>query len=283
MRAFLESVAIAPAAVPGEMRRLRELLENHRHWNPALLPGLSPHSVYTLSPEALAALVKLGEEFGLPLSIHAAETVFERELLQGNGPLEGQIARFGLPFARSAPTSLTSYLRDLGLLSPGTLLVHGAHLTEDDLLLAARLGVRLTTCPRSNLLLGSGLPDYPLWSGSGVSFTYGTDSLASVPSFDLFREARVVGEHLREGADDVLRRLTLGGAEALGFESVTGSVEVGKAADLILLHVPNARTCRTQDIVHRASAEDVAMTMVNGRMVYSARRRRHPQAKINRP
>lgn len=270
MRAFLESVAVAPAAVPGEMKRLRELLGNRRRWSSAVQPGLSPHSIYTLSPEALAALGTLREEFDLPLSIHAAETVFERDLLLGGGPLEGQIARFGLPFTRSAPLSLISYLRDLGVLSPGALLVHGVHLKEKDLQLAARLGVRLTTCPRSNLLLGSGLPDYRLWAGSGISFTYGTDSLASVPSFDLFREARVVGEHLREGAEDVLRRLTLGGAETLGFEPETGSVEVGKAADLILLKVPNARSCRAEDIVLRASAKDVEMTMVSGRVVYTA-------------
>ncbi len=128
----------------------------------------------------------------------------------------------------------------------------------------------LVTCPRSNLLLRCGLPRYRRWEEHGVRFVYGTDSLASVPSFDLFEEARAVRAVLPERGETILERLTLGGAEALGFDDITGSLEPGKAADYAVIRLEGAADCTEDDLIVRASARSVAATAVGGRVLYRA-------------
>ena len=128
---------------------------------------------------------------------------------------------------------------------------------------------RVVTCPRSNTLLGTGLPDYALWKRCGISFVYGTDSLASVPGFDLFEEARQVLVTLPEEGRTVLRRLTLGGAQALGFDSRTGSLEAGKAADLAILRMEDAQSCNEDRIVEKGSACGISATWVGGDLLYT--------------
>jgi 5-methylthioadenosine/S-adenosylhomocysteine deaminase len=153
------------------------------------------------------------------------------------------------------------------VLSSCTLLIHGVGFNPEDLALIRRRGATVATCPRSNLLLGCGLPDYAAWKRAGVSFTYGTDSLASVPSFDLFAEARAVRAVLPESPETILRRLTLGGAEALGLGDITGSLEPGKAADIALVRLPGGLGS-VGDIVTLASAGHVKATMVAGNFLY---------------
>ncbi|MFC1657115.1 amidohydrolase family protein [Candidatus Moduliflexota bacterium] len=268
-RAFLEAVAIRPEDAGKSVERIRASLEKEC-WNSLLHPGISPHSVYTVAPGALSALGELASEFSLPLAVHAGETAHEIDLLRGRGPLAMQIDRFGLPFGRDFRQSLLSYLHSRGILTARSLLVHGAHLKEEDLELTARSGATLVTCPRSNILLGTGLPDYALWKRCGISFVYGTDSLASVPGFDLFEEARQVLGILPEEARTVLRRLTLGGARALGLDRQTGSLEAGKAADLAILRMEDAGSCDADDIVGKGSARRISATWVGGDLLYSA-------------
>jgi len=271
MRAYLETVAVGAAGVEESLRRLRSLLASSFLDAPAASPGLSPHSIYTLSPHALSALASLSISRDLPLAIHLGETKYELELLRGKGKLAGQIERWQLPFGPSYAGSLTSYLEDTAILSKRSLLVHAVHLGEAELSDAAAAGASLVTCPRSNIHLGCGLPDYRAWKKAGVNFCYGTDSLASVPSFDLFAEARAVRDILPEDAAAVLRRLTLGGAEALELNAVTGSLEPGKAADMVLLRLPSGAVTE-EDVVTLGSPERVAATMAGGRFLYRAPR-----------
>ena len=272
MRAFLEAVALDGDNLPSALRRLRRQLDTASNWSGTVTPGLSPHSIYTLSPAALVSLGDLAAEYDLPLAIHAGETSHEGELLGGRGPLAGQISRYGLPFGAASTATLTGYLKERGALTPTTLLVHGVHLGEEDLRDVARQGAGLVTCPRSNRLLGAGVPPYRLWSRLGIPFAYGTDSLASVPDFDLFQEARVVRDQLSESGDAILRRLTLGGAEAIGLGDVTGSIAAGKFADFILLEFDNPRGCTAENIINSASPSRVAATIVGGRTQYRSLR-----------
>jgi 5-methylthioadenosine/S-adenosylhomocysteine deaminase len=275
MRAYLETVAVGDEGLDRAVGRLHSLLSRSSFDAPALSPGISPHSVYTLSPGALCTLSSFSVSHDLPLAIHLGETRHELELLRGTGKLAGQIERWGLPFGPSYKGTFTSYLEDTSILSKRSLLVHAVHLGGGELSDAAAAGAFLVTCPRSNLHLGCGLPDYPAWQGAGVKFCYGTDSLASVPSFDLFAEARMVRDILPEDGTDVLRRLTLGGAEALELGAVTGSLEPGKSADIVLLRLPPGAGTE-DDVVTLGSPGRVAATMVGGRFLYRAPRPGRP-------
>ncbi len=270
VRAFLEAVAVGEDRLPSALDRLNGFLDT-RFRHPAVMrPGLSPHSIYTLPSSVLSGISDHARRRGLPLSVHLAESVHEKDLLEGKGPLASQIRRWGLPFGPGSDCSFSSYLRRAGLLREGTLLVHGVHLESADLRRAALQNTVLVTCPRSNLLLRCGLPRYRRWEEHGVRFVYGTDSLASVPSFDLFEEARAVRAVLPERGETILERLTLGGAEALGFDDITGSLEPGKAADYAVIRLEGAADCTEDDLIVRASARSVAATAVGGRVLYRA-------------
>ena len=127
-----------------------------------------------------------------------------------------------------------------------------------------RRGASISSCPRSNTVLTGHRPDFRSWQERGVRFTYGTDSLASTPTFDLFEEARLAGADIPGNPEAVLRRLTLGGAEALGLAKTVGSLESGKAADLILLRLDNASACTAGDVIREGSAKRIKATMVDG-------------------
>jgi 5-methylthioadenosine/S-adenosylhomocysteine deaminase len=270
MRAYLEMVAVGHEGLDDALSRLDTLLGSSVFRGDRISPGISPHSIYTLSPRALFTLSSLAAGRSLPLAVHVAETSHEADLLRGTGKLAGQIERWHLPFSPAYTGSFTSYLGDASLLTKRSLLVHAVHLGENELAEAAAAESVLVTCPRSNIRLGCGLPDYPAWRKAGVRFCYGTDSLASAPSFDLFAEARTVRGFLEEDAAVVLRRLTLGGAEALELDGVAGSLVPGKAADLVLLRLPPGTTTE-DDVVTMGSPERVAATMVGGRFLYRSR------------
>jgi len=273
MRAYLEMVAVGDEMLHDALARLNVHLGASFFRSPLVSSGISPHSIYTLSPGTLSALSSLSTSHNLPLAVHLAESRHEKELLRGTGKLAAQIERWHLPFGPSYTGSFTSYLRDEGLLTKRSLLVHAVHLGEVELSDAAAADSILVTCPRSNIRLGCGLPDYHAWKRAGVKFCYGTDSLASVPSFDLFAEARAVRGILAEDAAVVMRRLTLGGAEALELDGVTGSLVPGKAADLVLLRLPPGAATE-DDVVTHGGPERVAATMAGGRFRYRSHRPR---------
>jgi 5-methylthioadenosine/S-adenosylhomocysteine deaminase len=83
----------------------------------------------------------------------------------------------------------------------------------------------------------------------------------------------------------VLRMATAGGAKALGLESVCGTIEVGKRADLILVDMNTIHNQPVNDvfsqIVHCAKASDVKTVMVNGEILMRDRKlTRHDEAKL---
>jgi 5-methylthioadenosine/S-adenosylhomocysteine deaminase len=270
MRAYLEAVALAGSSSEGLLPRLESAISSGPFHSSRIVPGLSPHSIYTLSPRVLSTLGDMAGRRTLPLGIHVGETRHELDLLRGRGPLASQVRRWGLPFGPAYSGSLAGYLEGHGILTSRTLLFHGVHLTGSDLSKISDAGATVVTCPRSNTLLRCGIPDYRRWRDAGVRFVYGTDSLASVPDFDLFQEARMVRQCLPESASVILRRLTLGASEALGLAD-SGSLDPGSQADLTLLRIEAGSAATEEDVVTEGAVSRISATVVAGRVLYRRR------------
>src|SRR4029434_10281676 len=96
-------------------------------------------------------------------------------------------------------------------------------------------------CPASNAKLGHGIAPLTALLQAGVRVGVGTDSVASNNRMDLLDEARLAilmqRAHLRRHdvmtATAMLELVTLGSARALGLDAEVGSLDVGKAADLV--------------------------------------------------
>jgi 5-methylthioadenosine/S-adenosylhomocysteine deaminase len=101
----------------------------------------------------------------------------------------------------------------------------------------------------------------------GIAVGLGTDSLASVPTLDLWDEMRacLAAHRGRVAPADVLAMATLGGARALGLAGQVGSVEVGKRADLIAV---SARRIVPSDpvgsLIAGTRGEDVLVSLMEG-------------------
>ncbi|MFH9959422.1 amidohydrolase family protein [Streptomyces roseolus] len=183
----------------------------------------------------------------------------------------------------------TKLLWDHGLMTPKTTYVHAASLPADSYHRIAATGGNVSVATESELNAGQGYP--PTWllrkHGIDVSLSMDTSIWWSSDLFSAMRatlsadrarehlEARrresfVEHNHLR--AEDVVAWATMGGARALGLDSVTGSITPGKKADLVL--IKNDASPAMYPVIHpyghvvfQAGRGDVHTVMVNGRIV----------------
>ncbi len=186
--------------------------------------AFGPHAPYTVSDAPLQKVLTLAEETDTPIQIHLHETAFE---------VDDAVSRTGLrPFAR---------LQQLGLMSPSLQTVHMTQLTDEEIATLAAMGTHVLHCPESNLKLASGFCPVAKLVEAGVNVALGTDGAASNNDLDLWSEMRTAallakGVSLNPAAvpaQTALQMATRNGAKALGIEDLCGSLEAGKAADLI--------------------------------------------------
>ncbi len=200
---------------------------------PRLHVAFAPHAAYTVSAPALKRIGRLAADLAIPVHIHLHETTTEItdfRTRHGCRPLER--------------------LEQLGLLSPRLLAVHMTQLEPAEIDRLAQAGVHVAHCPESNLKLASGFCPTAWLDAAGVNVAIGTDGAASNNDLDLFGELRtaallgkgVAGDPAVLPAARVLRMATLNGARALGLGAEIGSLEPGKAADLIAVDLGQPET-----------------------------------------
>jgi len=210
-----------------------------------LLPGISPHAPHTLSAGFFSDLGKLADRHSVPLAVHLAESRAEIDFLfDSSGPIADKLYPFvgwdgHLPPPRR--TTPAAYLDSLGVLRPGTVAAHCVHITPAEAGILKERGVTVVLCPRSNDRLDVGDAPVRLLKKSGIPLALGTDSLASNDSLSLLDEARFLLDRFpgEFTPAEALRLVTLSGAEAIGLERETGSIEPGKRADFLVVSLPD--------------------------------------------
>ena len=243
-----------------------ELFGDLRH-HPRIRIALGPHAPYTVNDENLNKVRVLADELDAPIQMHIHETASEvRESLEQRGerPLQ-RLAR-------------------IGLLGPNLQAVHMTQVSDDDLALLVESNTSVVHCPESNLKLASGFcPVERLWQ-AGVNVAVGTDGAASNNDLDLLGETRtaallakaVAGSASALDAHRALRMATLNGARALGLEDVTGSLEVGKAADLVAFDLSGLAQQPVYDpvsqLIYASGRDCVKHAWVAGKVLLDERR-----------
>ncbi len=227
--------------------------------------GVSPHAPYTVSAPLLAAVARLATARGLPVAMHLAESLAEREFVQGgSGPFADALRERGIT---ALPHDLTpvGWVRRAGLLDTRPLLIHCVQCDQADIAMIAAAGARVAHCPHSNLELGHGRMSLAAMLGAGIRVGLGTDSVATGAPVDLFREAR----HAREGAQleppDAVAMMTVMGAMALDIRGI-GYLAPGGAADLTAVDLRGHAD--PFEAVLSASPGCVRGTWVAGRQVW---------------
>lgn len=204
------------------LRKGVALFDDLKH-HPRIKVAFGPHAPYSVSDDKLENVRMLADQLDANIHMHVQETAFEvQQALDQNGER---------PLAR---------LARLGLLGPRFQAVHMTQVNDDDLALLVESNSSVIHCPESNLKLASGFcPVERLWQ-AGVNVAVGTDGAASNNDLDLLGETRtaallakaVAASATALDAHRALRMAALNGARALGIDDCTGSLEIGKFADL---------------------------------------------------
>ena len=244
----------------------RQLIEKYKD-DPLISIAVEPHSPYTCSPELLRTADDIARSYKVPLIIHMSETQSE---------ISDIVERYGRkPFA---------HLDDLGVLGPRVISDHCVAVDEDEMALIAEHDVKVIHNPESNMKLASGVAPVPAMLARGITVGLGTDGCASNNNLDLFSEmdsaAKLHKVHAMDptvmDAKTVFKMATIQGAKALGMDDITGSLEAGKRADLIVIntHKPHLVPLYNpySHIVYSAKSADVQHSIINGRLVMENRR-----------
>jgi len=244
----------------------QQLHDQYRH-HPRINTSYAPHAPYTVSNQPLATIVTNAEELDVPISMHVHETASETN---------DAMAKDGeRPLAR---------LRSLGMLSPRLNAVHMTQLTDEEIKWCAEAGVNVAHCPESNLKLASGFCPVAKLVDAGVNVTIGTDGAASNNDLDMFaemRQAALLAKAVAEEATAIpaataLEMATINGAKALAIQDITGSLEIGKAADMIAVDMSELETQPCYDIisqlVYATGRQQVSDVWVDGKHLLNNRR-----------
>src|SRR5258706_9518728 len=138
--------------------------------------GISPHSPYTVSPRLFELIADYAVENGVKLTIHAAESVDENDLLlHGTGFFTGIYQKYGVEWHSPRCTSI-EYLDRLGVLRARPLLAHCVTASPGDIGLIAKSGSTIAHCPKSNAKLGHGYAPFEAFLDAGIPIGLGSGS-----------------------------------------------------------------------------------------------------------
>jgi 5-methylthioadenosine/S-adenosylhomocysteine deaminase len=244
-----------------------EELINKWQDDPLVSIAVEPHSLFTCSPELLSRSNELALKYNVPLIIHVAETRSEIDEVR---------KRYG--------KGAVAHLQSLGLLGPRLIADHCVHLGEEDIRMFAENDVKAIHNPESNMKLASGIAPVPDMLKSKVTVGLGTDGCASNNNLDLFAEMDTAAKLHKINTMDttvmdavtVMRMATIEGAKALGMGEITGSLEKGKKADVIILDTKKPHLTPMYNpfshLVYSARGNDVTHCIINGQLLMEDRK-----------
>ncbi len=220
--------------------------------------GVSPHAPYSFRAQNFP---RFQHTWGLPMAVHLAESRAELELLdKRSGPFVVFLAELGAWDPNGLAWGPEQFLELTGA-SPQALLIHCNYLSPT---VGFRPNQSIVYCPRTHAAFGH--PPHPFreFLARGVRVCLGTDSLASNPDLDILAEARFVRARYPDfPGDQLLRMVTLSGAEALGWADECGSLEPGKSADVVVVPLPDREEADPHELLLR-EVEGERRTMFRG-------------------
>lgn len=224
---------------------------------------IAPSAPQRCSCDLMLACMDLAIDRGVPFHTHVLET--KTQAVTGH-ELYGK--------------SLVAYMSDLGLLRRNTTFAHSVWVSDDDIRLMGEAGMSIAHNAISNQKLGAGISPIRRLLDAGVTVGLGTDGVCSNDTARIFDVMRVAGLiHNVSGpdyskwvkAEEIINMATTGGARSAMLENVTGSLEAGKAADLLILNLNNYAFMPLNDVakhlVYSENGSSIETVMVAGRTV----------------
>ncbi|MGZ8484802.1 MAG: amidohydrolase family protein [Candidatus Binatia bacterium] len=266
-RTIMDTGEIVPECTkekPEQAFRLIEaLLARHKNSQQlTFMTGPNTPPINT-TPDLLREVRRFADANSLGISAHVAESHSVVEAVR----------------RQHGKSGVVEFLHQFGIPAKNSIFAHSVHVSQDEIAILKETGSSVSHNPVSNMMLGDGVAPVVEMLRQGVNVALGTDGAASNHSQDLFDTMKAASllqkvQHQDAGVIkpyDVLRMATIGGARALGLNSLCGTIEVGKRADLILVDIDTVHNQPINDIfsqiVHCAKASDVRTVMIDGAIV----------------
>jgi len=234
----------------------------HGKANGRILTMFGPHTAYTCSPECLMQVKELAKKYKVGIHTHISESQDEVDKIMkkyGKRPVE--------------------HLDSIGFLGPEVLAAHCVWLTEREITIIRKQGVKPVHNPVSNMKIACGVAPVPEMLAAGMPVALGTDGAASNNSLDMFSEMKFAAllskAHKLDPtvlpAQVVLEMATINGAIALGIQDKIGSLEVGKKADIVMVDMKKPHLAPLHNVishlVYSAVGGDVDTVVVDGKVL----------------
>jgi len=232
-----------------------------------IVPAIAPHAPYTVSEAHLKQVKALSDTLNADVVIHVAETKKERDDIKkdhGDTPAK--------------------YLNRIGFLSDRVIAAHAVFVTDDEIDIFKQKGVGVAHNPQSNMKLASGVAPVPEMLSKDVAVGLGTDGAASNNDLNMWEEMDtaaklhkvISGDPKTLPAEQAFEMATIRGARALHLDKITGSLETGKRADIVILDWDDLNQVPFfnyySHLVYATKANDVRTVIINGRIVMLDRR-----------
>ncbi len=235
--------------------------------DPLIVPAAAPHAPYTLPTDDLKKIKAQSDRLNSPVVIHVAETKKERD-----------------DISKQYGKTPVKYLDEIGFLSNRTIAAHSVWLTMEEILIYKNRGVGAAHCPTSNMKLASGVASIPAMLQADIAVGLGTDGPASNNDLNMWEEMDLAAKLHKLTSNDpktlpaeaAFEMATIRGARALHLDDITGSLEVGKRADIAIVDFDSLHQTPFFNVyshlVYTTKASDVRTVIINGRVVMLDRR-----------
>lgn len=233
---------------------------------PRVLPAIAPHSVYGVSDPVWEKIAEYAHKKSLRIHLHLQETMAEVEDCR-----------------KQRGVTPTGFFEKIGLWKNRCVAAHAVCLEDSDIEILAKNRVGIIHNPESNLKLGTGISPVVKMRRAGIKMALGTDGAASNNNMDLLQEAdfALKLQAFQNGvgqltSEDIVKILTIEGAEAFQLDHDLGSLEVGKSADLIAVSLEGPHATPVYNpfshLAYSASGHDVKHSVVGGSVLMENRK-----------
>lgn len=227
--------------------------------HPRISGCIAPHGTSTCSSDVLKAAYQIDSSYQVPFTLHTAEMDYEMKY-----------------FEQKYSMTPAQYLDHIGVLGEDTLAAHCIHMTKEDLDLFKGKGARVAHCIGSNTKAAKGVAPVTEMMERSIPVGLGTDGPASGNTLDILTQMKLFADfHKNETkdrsvfpAETIVSLATIEGAKAMGLHLITGSLEPGKQADLVLIETQSANMFPVYDpysaLVYSANPSNVESVFVAG-------------------
>lgn len=243
------------------LTELKELLDRYNN-SDTISFNVGIHGLYTSNENYVKKCVDFAESENLNIHMHFCENEQERN----------------------------DIVRDYGVNNPAevirndfkgihNILAHSVKISDEDINILKNTNSFISHCPVSNLKLGCGIAPITKMISNGICVSLGTDGQGSGSNLDMFETMKftaLLQKGINENPEDlpayeVLKMATINGAKTLNLDKEIGSIEVGKAADLILIDLDSVLVNPVNnifaEIVYNVKGYNVDTTIVNGKIL----------------